>query len=163
MIFKTPLECFCTSCEKPFIKYRRRGSMAICKSCANKKRIAAWVLANPDKKRASNQLWVAENLAKNRQLKADWAKRNPENTRQKQRFRGTRVRKATPKWACRSEILKMYKIAVRLSEVTGIEHHVDHVIPIHSDIVCGLHVQGNLRVISGDQNRSKSNHFEGNT
>ncbi len=162
MKLREPIKCFCIECQSDFLRYRNRGRMDVCTQCSNKKRLAEWVRNNPDRKRENNKMWALANPDKDRESKDKWQKMNPENGRQKQRLRGTRVRRATPKWACKSEILKMYKIATRLSAVTGIEHHVDHVIPLKGETVCGLHVQGNLRVISGSQNKSKGNRFEGN-
>lgn len=38
-----------------------------------------------------------------------------------------------------------------------IVHEVDHIIPIRSNEVCGLHVPWNLRVITRTENRIKNN------
>lgn len=47
--------------------------------------------------------------------------------------------------------------AERLTQETGIEYVVDHIIPLSSKIVCGLHWEGNLRVITDDENGHKGN------
>ena len=64
---------------------------------------------------------------------------------------------ATPPWVDRVEISKIYREARRLSDETGVEHHVDHVIPIQHPDICGLHVPWNLRVIPASENCAKGN------
>lgn len=50
-------------------------------------------------------------------------------------------------------------MARKLRQETGIEYQVDHVIPIQSPVVCGLHWEGNLQVIPKLANVLKSNRF----
>jgi hypothetical protein len=54
---------------------------------------------------------------------------------------------------------EIYKERIRLSEETGIPHHVDHVWPLQGDIVKGLHVPQNLRVIPATDNVRKHNNL----
>lgn len=64
---------------------------------------------------------------------------------------------ATPKWASESLILAMYEECQLKSEETGIVHHVDHIVPLISDIVCGLHSEDNLQILPALDNLSKGN------
>jgi hypothetical protein len=57
-------------------------------------------------------------------------------------------------------IQEMYSLSRYRSEITGIKWVVDHIVPLNSKLVCGLHTYHNLRVIPHSINASKSNKFE---
>jgi hypothetical protein len=63
---------------------------------------------------------------------------------------------AVPPWADMAAIAEVYAFAAEM-RAGGIDCHVDHVIPLLSKKVCGLHVHTNLAVILADKNRSKGN------
>lgn len=64
---------------------------------------------------------------------------------------------ATPPWADIKKMRAIYKIAQTLSASTGVEYHVDHIVPLTSDIVCGLHNEFNLQVLPAVDNLKKHN------
>lgn len=68
-------------------------------------------------------------------------------------------RNATPPWFSSDDskqVKALFKQRERLIEQTGVDHHVDHIIPLNGTTVCGLHVPWNLRVIPATENLSKS-------
>jgi len=65
----------------------------------------------------------------------------------------------TVSWADLEAIKNLYKEARRLTEATGILFHVDHIIPLQGNSVSGLHVEGNLQLLTAHENLSKSNKF----
>jgi 5-methylcytosine-specific restriction endonuclease McrA len=50
-----------------------------------------------------------------------------------------------------------HKLRLLRKECTGIEWHVDHIIPLKGEMVSGLHIYSNLRVIPKIENLRKGN------
>lgn len=70
-----------------------------------------------------------------------------------------KIYEATPKWYDQShheKILRIYKEAERQRKL-GLDVHVDHIIPVCSDEVCGLNVPWNYKIIPSKVNIKKSN------
>lgn len=63
----------------------------------------------------------------------------------------------TPAWANLDAIQALYERAALLTKETGIQYVVDHIIPLRGRVVCGLHVENNLRVITWTENSKKAN------
>ena len=85
---------------------------------------------------------------------------NPDLYKALTSVRKRRHREATPKWITPEQKLAMrqlYLQAMELTKLTGERYVVDHIVPLISDEVCGLHVPWNLRVITQEENLKKSN------
>ncbi|PRH41094.1 hypothetical protein C6T65_17565 [Burkholderia vietnamiensis] len=70
------------------------------------------------------------------------------------------IRLGAPRWANMSAMIAIYRERAKIERETGIPHDVDHIVPVVNPLVCGLHWEGNLRIIPARDNRSKSNSFD---
>ncbi len=85
---------------------------------------------------------------------------NPDMYKEMTSLRRRRFRNATPKWLSdvqKMEIRLKYRLAIELSRSTGERYAVDHIIPLHGETVCGLHVPWNLQVLTQKDNLLKYN------
>ena len=83
--------------------------------------------------------------------KAEWSAYIVERRKKRDR--------SLPKWADKKAIKQFYVMARQLTKQTGIKHEVDHIIPSNHPLVCGLHVEHNLQILTEFENQSKSNIF----
>lgn len=63
---------------------------------------------------------------------------------------------ATPSWSNKEHIDSIYLLAA-INREGGHDLHVDHIVPLISDIVCGLHCEANLQLMPASDNISKGN------
>ncbi len=66
---------------------------------------------------------------------------------------------SVPTWCPRWRIDLLHAWAKMKSELTGVEHVLDHEVPLCHPYVSGLTVPWNLRIITRKQNAAKSNRF----
>jgi hypothetical protein len=95
-----------------------------------------------------------------REYRDAWKENNLVQVRASTKARRRKHKQATPPWLTRkqkSEIRSLYEIAITMTKTTGEQYVVDHIVPLRSDEVCGLHVPWNLRVITQEENLVKSN------
>lgn len=121
---------------------------------------------DPDKARARSRAYRARNpdtwkkgldIEKARARLRRWKKLNPNKSAADSAERRVAKIMATPAWANKRAIRAIYREAARATIESGVQHHVDHIIPLRSEIVCGLHVHINLQVITAAENIEKSN------
>ncbi len=103
----------------------------------------AWRDTNPDKYQANNKAYYKEN-------RAEFIARARE--------RGSKVamdlRLLSPEE--QQSVKELYATATRLTEETGVEYEVDHILPLS---LGGAHAPYNLQVITKAENRSKRDTF----
>lgn len=105
----------------------------------------------------NNPGYNKEYYQNNRERRREYNQRNKAKLNALAMKRHKHVKRATPSWVDLEEIEMFYFEAWRKSQGTGIEHHVDHIVPLRGDRVSGLHVPWNLQVIPATENRRKSN------
>lgn len=134
----------------------------------------SWYLRNKERHRQKGLEWREKNRQKVAEYSKAYAAQNREIVKKAQaRYRHAnrdyyyaktmeriaRKKMAAPKWANEFFIEEAYRLAALRTKLTGYPWHVDHIVPLQSPIVCGLHVEHNLQVIPGKVNQSKSNRY----
>lgn len=117
----------------------------------------AWNRANPEGYRIRAASWRAKNPEKYRILQKEYRENNVGKLREYQVLRRAACERASPLWANKFFIDEAYRLARLRTKMLGFPWHVDHIIPIQSKFVCGLHVENNIRVIPGSVNQKKNN------
>ena len=121
--------------RNPGVRYQRR---------------LAKVGKNAEANRSRN--WAAANREKVRKWKSDWKKNNPNAVAAMSGKRRAALRNAIPLWANEQAITQIYRDCRDKPN-----HHVDHIVPLISKFVCGLHCEANLQIIPAAENYSKNN------
>ena len=101
-----------------------------------------------------------------REYRNAWKENNKVQVLADNKVRRRKHRQATPPWLTRkqkSEIRQLYQMAITMTQTTGEQYVVDHIVPLRSHEVCGLHVPWNLRVITQEENLKKSNKLVAHT
>lgn len=147
----------CIECI-PFLRKRWRAANLQAHRDHNLK----YAKKNPEKVAARWRAWRDKNsehwkawLKENRKAERIAAKRSADAARR----RASR-RQACPSWISRKELDLIYREARAETKRTGVLHHVDHIVPLVHDLVCGLHVPWNLQVLVATENLKKSNRHQ---
>jgi len=150
------------------------GLTSCCKDCKNSKN-KEWYSNNREKRNASVKEWqksnrdkflsyqkksISNRINERRASARAWNKKNKELRSSREALRRAMKLNATPKWASQKYIDLWYMFAKIESERTGRIVHVDHIIPLKSDIVCGLHCEDNMQLLFLEDNSAKGNRYE---
>ena len=137
------------------------GLYPYCKKCVKSKNLIHYS-ENKDSHKVLTYSWREKNKDKHCLYTENWRKSNPHKHSAKQARRRATQLNATPKWANKNLIDKIYHLASNKKVITGIDWEVDHIVPLQGKDVCGLHVEYNLQIIQSSDNRKKSNKFNSN-
>lgn len=131
-----------------------------------------WAASNPKRAKAVHKAWRDRNRVKLRARDAlrrandpegerarirGWGILNRDKSAEKSARRRAVHKLATPAWANRRYINLWYEHAQFEQERTGKRCQVDHIVPLCSERVCGLHNEFNLQVLFGPANEAKGN------
>jgi L-2-hydroxyglutarate oxidase LhgO len=129
------------------------GRHVHCKSC----RSAYYSARYNAEKRKQKYL---EKHKEEKEARKDYYRRNKEDYFIRKAQRRAQTLQATPKWYDDFDkfvLSEAYRLCKMREKATGVKWEVDHIVPLISDKVCGLHWYANWRVITQFENRSKGN------
>lgn len=119
--------------------------------------------SNREKRASVIKKWQENNPDKINAASRRWRKRNPDKVCAAQVRRESAKSKRTPKWLTKDQLKEMeffYTQAAMLRETTGVDWHVDHIVPLRGEKVSGLHVPWNLQLLPAAINIRKGNKHE---
>lgn len=153
----THTQIVCKACKKPFfVTPHRRGAVYCSRKCnlSCTQRAEHLSVLNTG---AGNPMYTGATIAATSSTGRKYLRTQPHKELAKSAKRRSAKKNAVPGWASKAAIEAIYEKARRFSDLTGESFHVDHIVPLTSDLVCGLHWEGNLQVLSGVDNLSKAN------
>ena len=116
---------------------------------------------NKDRLLVDMKNYYQKNKEKIRDYKRDWARKDIDRNPDRWRFQANKRRcvkqNRVPRWANEDKIKEVYKEAFDREISNGIKIHVDHIVPLLSPYVSGLHCEHNLQIMQASENISKGN------
>ena len=152
---KDGLNSWCKKCSKDYVAiYYKENAEQI------KKNALEWQKSNVEKRKNIVNKYYEANSTECVMRTLKWRRANPAKCKAiKAKYRAAKG-SATPSWLTDNqfiEIEQFYQKATSQTKVTGVIHHVDHIVPLQGKNVSGLHVPWNLQVLSAHENHKKSN------
>lgn len=183
MLTKICVKCGVEKTVDCFLKKKsgKFGTRADCKMCFAEY-YKSYYKANRDAKRKQHKQYYEDNREKRLEYAKDyhannrettvsyretnkeyiasrlklWKQNNPHKVNTSNAHRRASKLQATPSWADQETIDGLYQLATIFNR-TGMNMHVDHIVPLNSDKVCGLHCESNLQLLPSRNNMSKGN------
>lgn len=143
------------ACRHGHVSFRRTSTGA-CIGCEEHAKATGKKQKYDAEYAQANRASIRENLRR-------WKKNNKGKVNAETAARHAAKMQRQPKWLTKEErnhIRCIYQVAAMRNRTSDIEWHVDHIVPMQGENVCGLHVPWNLRVIPAKENIRKGNRLE---
>lgn len=153
-----PMDAKCKQCYGQRVKGfadANRGAVRV----ANRVASAKFRDANKDRERQRTLAAYYANRERCLARGRAWREANLDRKAAKESKRRATKLSAIPVWADLSKIKLIYAAAKEEERRTGVKMHVDHIVPLQHELVCGLHCEANLQILPASQNLSKSNRW----
>jgi hypothetical protein len=120
-----------------------------------KARLRKWQKANPERCRAFRYEWQKANPDKHKEASRNWQKANQDKVNEIAARRRARERQTSSSLTHDEKLISraIYGASRRISECIGIQHHIDHIVPIARG---GAHHPSNLQILPALINHRKS-------
>lgn len=158
----------CRGClkEKPFSQFKtdsrlRSGIASQCKVCLTKKS-KQWRLRNLKRSLEKAKEYKKKNKVKIRKITRRYVNKNRAMITCFNAKRRAAKLQRTPKWLTKEDfvcIQRIYRKAQAATKRIGVLYHVDHIYPLQGRKVSGLHVPGNLQILTAEENVRKNNKY----
>ena len=144
---KDGLQTRCKSCRKTdkAVSYEKHKD-------ASNARTKAYYESNKTKVLIKKQEYYRKNAEKMKAWQLTYSRENKGMYRAiKAQYRAAKLN-ATPKWADLDKIKMIY-------ESCPVGYHVDHIVPLQGENICGLHIETNLQYLPASENCRKGNRY----
>ena len=182
---KTGFDVCCKSCRSVksktyYIKNQEKIKNYIKEYSAKNKDIILAKKREYNKKRHKKKIKDSEYSIKRKIQAKEWRLKNPqkvksynkkykiENKELCESIRGRRVssKRSSSKIKLSEEqkniLSELHMKVKKLNKEAGyVKFHIDHILPLQHELVCGLHVPDNLQILTAKENSSKNNKFDG--